>query len=703
MQKKHLFSSLLPLFAGISAFFLVVGHRVLIPTNIAWLIDGDPSTSYLGWLFFRNGDWTFPLGLNPDYGLEIGNAIVYSDSNPLLAIFFKAFSSFLPEPFQYFGIWLLACFILQAWFGWKLAGLMTNNPFIRALISGFFVFSPAMFLRLTSHFSLVGHFLILAALYLTLRKNSTPRLLPWSLLMIVTTIIHAYFLAMVFLLWLADLADRTRNKEITSSMVRLEILLIGIFTAFTLWQAGYFTVAHGLASEGFGFFRMNLLSIIDSDSWSFILKSIPNANTGEYEGYNYLGLGSILLLIFALCSLLICSADIVTASIKKHLWLFSTLLLLTLFALSNVIAIGSVELILYIPPTLQKALNIFRASGRMFWPVYYMILFASIYIVINSYKKRYVAPILILTLIAQIADTSPGWLTYKKRLITEPSSTWKSPLTHPFWDDAATTYKKLKIVPPGNVSPDWQELATYAGIHGMATNAVYLARIDRKVLENEKKSLENAFLQNKYDPETLYIFQDNSSERDLTTEDNLFTVIQGFTVFAPGWKNTFAGKKEIYAKLDIPAEQVKNTPKLMSREKLLFSNGSKGISCLKTGWANAEEWGVWSSDSYAELILSVPPTAQGFVIDANCFIDKHLPKQYIEVLINRISVARVHLTTYYDNSIDVRLPETIKNQLLTTGSLKVSFVLPDAARPLEINGTQDTRKIALGLKSITIY
>jgi len=37
---------------------------------------------------------------------------VFFDSIPLLAFLFKPFTSLLPEPFQYFDLWLLACFIL---------------------------------------------------------------------------------------------------------------------------------------------------------------------------------------------------------------------------------------------------------------------------------------------------------------------------------------------------------------------------------------------------------------------------------------------------------------------------------------------------------------------------------------------------------------------------------------------------------------
>ena len=85
-KRNNIFLAALPLIMGAAAFFLVVGPNALNPTNIAWLDQGDPATHYLGWLFFRHSAWSFPLGLNPSYGLEFGNAIVFSDSNPLLAI-----------------------------------------------------------------------------------------------------------------------------------------------------------------------------------------------------------------------------------------------------------------------------------------------------------------------------------------------------------------------------------------------------------------------------------------------------------------------------------------------------------------------------------------------------------------------------------------------------------------------------------------
>ena len=151
----RLVDNLSPLMLGVLAFFIIIGPRVLYPTNIAWLEgsgdvvrgNSDPAQHYLGWLFFRNSEWSFPIGLNPTYGLELGNAILFTDSNPLLAFLFKPFASLLPEPFQYSGMWLLACFVLQAWFGWKLAALLSESTPIKVFSTGLFVFAPPMMWR----------------------------------------------------------------------------------------------------------------------------------------------------------------------------------------------------------------------------------------------------------------------------------------------------------------------------------------------------------------------------------------------------------------------------------------------------------------------------------------------------------------------------------------------------------------------------
>ena len=44
-------------------------------TNINWITYKDTLIDQLAWKFFYNDNWHFPLGKNPNYGIEIGNSI----------------------------------------------------------------------------------------------------------------------------------------------------------------------------------------------------------------------------------------------------------------------------------------------------------------------------------------------------------------------------------------------------------------------------------------------------------------------------------------------------------------------------------------------------------------------------------------------------------------------------------------------------
>ncbi|HTA75907.1 MAG TPA: DUF6311 domain-containing protein, partial [bacterium] len=86
-------------FMGMVFFTSVFGFKILNPTYADWLFTGDSAQHYLGWEFFRNESWKNPLGLISSYGIPDGSSVVYTDSIPLLAIFFKIFKSILPQPF----------------------------------------------------------------------------------------------------------------------------------------------------------------------------------------------------------------------------------------------------------------------------------------------------------------------------------------------------------------------------------------------------------------------------------------------------------------------------------------------------------------------------------------------------------------------------------------------------------------------------
>jgi hypothetical protein len=546
--KKSIFlENILPVMLGLLAFFTVVGWDILRFDNIRWLQQYDDSAQhYLGWLFYRNTPWAFPIGSNPNFGLEVGSSIFYSDSIPILALFFKLLSPLLPEQFQYFGLWYLLCFVLQAWFAFRLVGIIRDDLLIKVCATGLFIFSPPMLNRLVCHSSLVGHWLILAALYFCLTGASQSKKWQWLAIAVIASLTHAYLLAMVMILWASDVLKRLIGKEQKPLVLVYEFILLlsGVF--FALWQAGYFIVKSGQLTEGFyGIYKMNLLSLVNPsvnvnflgmNSFSYILPDLPLPG-GEFEGFNFLGLGSIGIFI------------IVIPCIWKKLrrpgfdiiwWpLLLTCLGLFLFAVTNKVGIGSFEFTLWIPEFISPAANLLRSSGRMFWPVFYLMIWCLLFLLLNSYKKNTALIVLLVALVAQVADTRAGWgPIFPKSSVGK--RTWNFHFESPFWSEATTIYRNIRLFPPMEMSPIRFDIAYLAGINKMGTDAADLARYDSDAQEKLKDYYDNIFNTGNYDKDTLYVFDErylNYAIKNLHKDIDLVANIDGYYVVAPGWNH----------------------------------------------------------------------------------------------------------------------------------------------------------------------
>lgn len=688
-----------PILLGIGAFFAIVGPRALYPTNIAWLSVGDPATHYLGWHFFRHSEWSFPLGLNPDYGLELSSAILFADSNPLLALLFKPFSPVLPETFQYLGIWLLACFVLQAWFGWKLVGLISSNPAIRFLGAGLFVFAPPMVFRLLGHFALMGHFLILAGVYLALRPAEERRALPWVMVLVAAAMVNSYLLAMVASFWLADLAQVVIRRPQTWRRVGLEFLEIAGVVGLTCWQVGYFTVGAGVSAGGYGFFRMNLLSLVDPSGWSYVLMDIPGGK-GEGEGFNFLGLGVLVLAIAGLPSLIAGHAGLWSA-IRRRWPLLLTLAGLFVYALSNKVGVGSHEFeIMPLGHILNQLANVFRASGRMAWPVFYVLVVVAIFVVVRGNSVRVAAVLLGLALVVQIADTRAAWQGMRQKLMTKPSAEWVSPLKSVFWDEAAGKYDKVRWIYPDNVTPQWQWLSYYAARHGLATDAVYLARVGPKQLHLAKERAASAIRTGNYERDSLYVLDQGVAGAAFLTVNqrtDLLAKIDGFYVIAPGWNAcgecSRPGNEVTFGDL---------FPPVKIGERLEFTQTGKGQQYLVSGWNTPEPLGTWSEGNAAEILFQpfAKQQVQRLVIEGDPAVSASHPQQTVEVFVNDVWAAKVTLTAASSGQIEVIVPEEARARIAADSYLRLRLVLPDAARPVDIGINDDPRRLALALRAI---
>ncbi len=99
---------------GAGVFGMATGFTILSPSAFGWLFNGgvDPSFHFTGWHLFRTSPWTLPPGATVNLGYPVGTSIALTDSIPVMALLLKPFDALLPPVFQYFGVWLLLCFVL---------------------------------------------------------------------------------------------------------------------------------------------------------------------------------------------------------------------------------------------------------------------------------------------------------------------------------------------------------------------------------------------------------------------------------------------------------------------------------------------------------------------------------------------------------------------------------------------------------------
>ena len=170
--KKNYILILLYLLLALLLAICFVGLDNIYFNEINWLLgSGDKSNAQNGWTFFRDDVWRFPLGKNPNYGLDIGTSIIFSDSIPLFAFIFKLFSNFLSYNFQYFSLWIVLCFFMQLYISYLIIYKISNDNFFSTLSSLIFLIAPILIYRISFHISLGGHWLILLGFYLNLICN----------------------------------------------------------------------------------------------------------------------------------------------------------------------------------------------------------------------------------------------------------------------------------------------------------------------------------------------------------------------------------------------------------------------------------------------------------------------------------------------------------------------------------------------------
>jgi hypothetical protein len=693
-----------PLVLGAITAWLIIGWDGVDPTNIGWNSQGDSATHYLGWWFFRNAPWHFPLGKNLDYGLELGSSVFYSDSIPLFAFLFKALARWLSTPFQYFGIWVAVCLMLQAFFAWRVLGTQpeTRGLALRLSAVGLFLFSPPLMIRIGGHNALVGHWLILAALSFYLTPHPGVRRYAWPALVLAATLVHSYLLVMVLGLWCADLIRRLQRRVLPT--VALDVALVLGVAVVGLWQAGFFLVRVE-PEDGYGSFGMNLLAPFNPDIYSRVLPPVAPPLVGFHEGYNFAGLGCLLLIPALLVPVALRRPGL-WRGVRRHWPLASILLALTAFAVTQHVGVGMWSFSVPLPEGMLRVASTLRSSGRMFWPVHYALLAAVVLLLARGYGARLACLLLALATGVQMFDTSPGWWNHlHTHFHSTRASIWRTPLKEQFWAVAGDEYRILRRVPLVNSAPDYAVFGYYAASHHMATNAAYLARIDAAALERAQADLTEVFRSGEFEPNTLYVLDTAHAAQAAQTMDpgaDFLVRVDGYFVLAPGWQGREHPPFVTPTKLSLRDIE----PGLVLGREVAFGAQGDGLAYLGAGWSQPEAWGVWSEGPRAEL--SVPLDARpieplSLSLEVGAFVPRDHGKQRIQCWINGVLADVWEFTAEAGTGWrQVPVPAPAMELARSTLQLSVRFEIGVPGSPKSQGLGQDSRALGVALNHLKL-
>lgn len=202
---------------------------------------------------------------------------------------------------------------------------------------------------------------------------------------------------------------------------------------------------------------------------------------GNYDAFAYLGLGVLIALPIAV----IAARKRLAALLRRHWALYAVFVVLTAFAVSHVITANGVTLVtLPLPASLIKLFSVFRSGGRLFWPVYYVLVLAAF---AGLAKLPRGTVWVIAAVVVQLWDISPALIQRHEAMVqAQQSEAFPTTLESNFWQ-AASGYEKLYSVQ--GLQDDALHLALFAADNGMTTNNPFAARYDDAALENQRAAL----------------------------------------------------------------------------------------------------------------------------------------------------------------------------------------------------------------------
>lgn len=700
---------ILALVFGVANAISLFGVFPLDPRNITWLF-GDTGTYYSAWSQYRHDPHLhFPLAWTERAGYPIGASIAMFDAFPIVAIVLRPFSPLLPNEFQYVGLYSIACFVLQTYFGLRICQrLFTSQPAFIVFGSLFFLLSAPLTWRALGHQPLMSHWLILAALDCYFREPGDRPVRWFSRFWIVLAIapgFNPYVAAMSTLVALAGLARLQIERR--STWRQTAVLLVGTCGVLLASSAviGVLVARDAAAyfAPGYGQLSLNLNAIVNPMEYgSILLPRLAVMNPMQIEGYNYLGLGLIALLVLGLIRR---PASIAWLKEPRIVPLVAVAVVCAALAISTTVSFGASTLFeVPVPRALSSFLNAFRVSGRFFWPAYYLLTLAALSMTFWIWKGPVRVLLVVLAVGIQFADLAG----LRRAVLAMNSQRFDKVITSPVWNELGAKYDNLILVPPFQCEPltgaggphSFVWFGRVAAAQTMRLNAYYAARAMQSELTGHCLDLLRTQFKGELDSRSAYVVTDG-----VQTVWSLAGVrshrcerVDVFNLCTPVEPSASASSPPPIPTPPAPAYSLGRT--------VNFTAAGDAGPYQTVGWGPALDSGTWTQGPMAMVRLGINETLSATrpvileLIAGPFLVERQHPRLLVDVVVNGEPLAQWLFPIGRSQPLQrLRIPSDLIER---RHGVDIEFRPRNPASPLALGVGPTSAFLGLNVQSLTV-
>lgn len=367
-------------------------------------ISPDVSQHLSGWYAFVHEPWHLPLLNIYLLNYPIGTTISLTDSIPLFALFFKAIRVILPPEFNYFGIFIIVNYFVQAFAALTLSIALNRKNFIATI--GFVLFAisaPPLSIFVGFEEALTFQGLIILAIsgYFFIYYHNLKLIgmhYFYGILLCISLLIHPYLTAMIYPfyllgLWLLYKQNALPKKYCIIYFISLHLIILLEFIIFGLGTGANSTF-------GFGKQAMNLIQPFSGGRFTLVMAR-KNLYPDFTENVAYLGLGLMLAIIFAL----LMKGKTLKKTFINHQALFGVTFMLFIIAIYGRVWFDSYHLFDLKAPEFILT-DAFRINERFIWPAWYLLLAFAVYVLSKDWQKKSMMFFIPIFLAIQLMDVS---------------------------------------------------------------------------------------------------------------------------------------------------------------------------------------------------------------------------------------------------------------------------------------------------------